>query len=459
MKQIYLQQVLPIIKGNIIHGSDQLKIKDVVHSRYLKHMKHSHTLVFLSNNPNLATSSIQKLTPCAVVIDTPMTELFSIRDCTIIQVKNVTKSYHSFIDYYRNQFHIPVIAITGTCGKTTTKDMTKHILNYFYKTEGTYKSTNGPSQHLRYLLSLDDSTEAAVFETAVGSPGDLKRCGRYFKPNIGVITNIGIDHLDHCKTLEAYIKAKSDMLRILDPQGTLILNADDENIRNFNLSIFKGNILFFGLSSQAHYRASRIEYTSGGMKFTLTYGGKHYSVFVPGYGTHQVYNALAALAAVHALGTSLPKAIDILSSFKLLKAHFEPTKGLNNALIINDTYSLNPTSLESGIKTMCEMANGRLTIALIPNIDTLGQNTKSIHYQVGDMVAKSKLDVLITMGEDARIIATQCRKKGFTGKVYSFKDTKGVKEFLTDFLDENSILLIKCDMYDTAMKSFLTSLT
>ena len=249
------------------------------------------------------------------------------------------------------------------------------------------------------------------------------------------------------------------MLTILDPHGTLILNADDENIRKINLSIFKGNIVFFGLSSQAHYRASHIRYTSGGMEFTLTYGAKHYHVFVPGYGTHQVYNALAALAAVHELGISLPKAINILSSFKLLKAHFELTRGLNNAIIINDTYSLNPTSLESGIKTMCEMANGKRSIALIPNIDTLGQNTRSIHYQVGDMIAKSMLDVLITMGEDARIIATQCQKKGFTGKVYSFKDTKGVKEFLTEFLDENSILLIKCDMYDTAMKNFLTSLT
>lgn len=459
MKQIYLQQVLPIIKGNIIHGTDQLKIKDVVHSRYLKHMKHSHTLLFLANNPDLAISTIQKLTPCAVVIDNPSSELFSIRDCTIIQVKNITKSYFSFIDYYRNQFHIPVIAITGTCGKTTTKDMTKHILNHFYKTEGTSKSMNGPSQHLRYLLGLDDSTEAAVFETAVGSPGDLKRSGRYFKPNIGVVTNIGIDHLDQCKTLEGYIKAKSDMLTILDSSGTLILNADDKNIKKFNLSIFKGNIVFFGLSSPAHYRASHIEYTSGGMEFTLTYGGNHYLVFVPGYGTHQVYNALATLAAVHELGVSLPKAINILSSFKLLKAHFEPTRGLNNALIINDTYSLNPTSLESGIKTICEIANGRRTVALIPNIDTLGQNTKPIHYQVGNMIARSNLDVLITMGEDARIIATQSQKKGFKGKVYSFKDTKGVKEFLTNFLDENSILLIKCDMYDTTMKSFLTSLT
>ena len=195
------------------------------------------------------------------------------------------------------------------------------------------------------------------------------------------------------------------------------------------------------------------------MKFTLNYQGKRYPAFVPGYGTHQVYNAIAALAAVHELGIPLSSAIDLLSSFKLLNAHFEIAKGLNNALIINDTYSLNPTSLEAGIKTMCEIAQGRRTIALIPDIDTLGQNTKPIHYQVGDKIAKSNLDVLITMGANAQIIASQCKKRGFRGLVYSFKDTRGVKEFVNELLNDNSIILIKCDMYDTKMKEFLTSIT
>ena len=459
MQKLYLRQLLPVIEGTVIQGSDQMVISDVIDSKYLKHLKRPHTLIFLTNNDGTAIHTIEAQTPCAVIIDKPIEKLSLITDCTVIKVKNVKKSYFAFIDYYRNQFHIPVIAITGTCGKTTTKDMTKHILEYFYKTVGTYKSTNGPSQHLRYLLQLDHSTEAAVFETAVGSPGDLKRSGRYFKPNIGIITNIGIDHLDHCKTLEAYIKAKADMLTVLNPHGVLILNADDPNIKKFNLSLYKGKIVFFGLSQKAQYRASQIEYATGGMKFTLNYQGKRYPAFVPGYGTHQVYNAIAALAAVHELGIPLSSAIDLLSSFKLLNAHFEIAKGLNNALIINDTYSLNPTSLEAGIKTMCEIAQGRRTIALIPDIDTLGQNTKPIHYQVGDKIAKSNLDVLITMGADAQIIASQCKKRGFRGQVYSFKDTRGVKEFLNELLNDNSIILIKCDMYDTKMKEFLTSIT
>lgn len=459
MKTLDLHQILPIIQGTIIQGSEQLVILDVVHSKYLKHLKQSNTLLFLANHYSTAFSAIKRKTPCAIVIDQPLESLSLPSDCTVIKVRNVKKAYLDFIDFYRNQFDIPVIAITGTCGKTTTKEMCLHILDYFYHTVGTYHSTNGPSQHLRYLLKLDDTTEVAVFETAVGSPGDLKRSGRYFKPTIGVITNIGIDHLDHCQTLDAYILAKADMLTILDPNGTLLLNADDENIKKFNLSVFKGNIVFFGQSSRSHYRISQIEYTTGGMRFKLIYKGKAYPVFVPGYGTHQVYNAVAALATVHELGIPLQTAIRCLTSFKLLNAHFQLTKGINHSLIINDTYSLNPTSLESGIKTMCEMAKDRRTIALIPNIDTLGQSTKMIHYQVGEKIAQSNLDVLITMGEDAKIIASQCQKYGFKGEIYTFKDTNGVKEFLSEFLDKNSILLIKCDMYDTKMKNFLTSLT
>ena len=132
--------------------------------------------------------------------------------------------------FYRDQFHIPIVAITGTSGKTTTKEMIKHILSADRKVTATTLSGNSRTASLQYLLGIEDETEA-VFETAVGSPGDVTNAGRYFKPTIGIITNIGAHHLNYCKTLEGYIQAKGEMLDIIHPKGTLIINAEDMNTK------------------------------------------------------------------------------------------------------------------------------------------------------------------------------------------------------------------------------------
>ncbi|MGL4337436.1 MAG: Mur ligase family protein [Turicibacter sp.] len=458
MKNMMLNQITPIIKGTLLKGNKNLLITNVVQSEYIKNMTTANTLIFLSHQHPLNIQLLKHYTPCAVVVDKMVDELFLIKDCTIIQVKNVERSYLAFIDYYRNLFDIPVIAVTGTCGKTTTKDMLKHILGQFYTITGTQKSANGYSHHLRYLLTIDDKTDAAIFETPVGAPGHLLNSGRYFKPTIGIITNIGIDHLDLCKTLDTYIKAKGDMVKVVDPNGVLVLNADDENTKKINISSFKGKIVYIGINNKATFKASYIKYAINGMEFLLTHDHQTYEVFVPGYGIHQVYNCLSALAAICQLDISLADAIQALKSFIPLERHFQTEKGINGSLIIDDTYSLNPTSLEAGLDTLCGIANGRRKIALFPNINTLGDNTKSIHFQVGDMMSKKEIDILITVGSDAKIIADQCKRNGFKGQIYSFKTVSGVREFLIPLLDKNTVLLVKCDMYNTAMKELVKSL-
>ena len=129
-------------------------------------------------------------------------------------------------------------------------------------------SANSRTHHLTYLLSIDNNTEAAVFESAVGAPGDVLLASRYYKPTIGIITNIGVYHLDGCKTPEAYLLAKAEMVQAVGSKGTLIVNADDENTKKLGLVNFYGDILTFGISDYADFQATNIIYGNNGMHFT-----------------------------------------------------------------------------------------------------------------------------------------------------------------------------------------------
>lgn len=450
MKAQTLKELLPLIKGTVIQGNSDIVIKGA--ARYFEHIEQKNTLLFLVQYRNIDFERIAKYCPCAVIVDREVEELKQIPDCTIIKVSSIDATYDGFIHYYRQLFDIPVVAVTGTSGKTTTKNMIKHIIGTWYKVEGTIRSANGNPNNLIYLLRLDDSVQAAVYETAVGAPGDILYYCSHFSPNIGIITTIGVDHLDKCKTLQGYINAKAEMFSVIPEGGTLILNADDENIKKIDKSACKEKIIYFGIDTPCLFQATDISYGNNGMNFTLTLNKMKYHVFVPGYGKHQVYNALAALAATHEIGIGISEAIKVLASFKLLSSHCAVKKGLNQATIIDDTWSTNPTSIEAAIQTLCEINKQHKKVALIGHIKQLGDRTVEYHKKVGQMVAKFDIDCLITIGELGNIIAGECLLNGFTGKVFQFKQTQGAYDLLTNILDEETTILIKCSMFDYEIK-------
>ena len=180
------------------------------------------------------------------------------------------EAYWKFIHYYRNLFQIPVIGVTGTCGKTTTKEMITQILEQDYNVDSTWMSMNSMSVNLRYLMRFDEDTEMAVYEMPVAYPGYLKVACQYFQPQIRILLNIGVHHLADCETPEVYMKAKAEITEGLDHEkGILILNGDDENIKKVvDVTPFK-NVIYFGKGEKAQFRAEKIQYGNKGMKFML----------------------------------------------------------------------------------------------------------------------------------------------------------------------------------------------
>jgi len=279
-----------------------------------------------------------------------------------------------------------------------------------------------------------------------------------YKPTIGIITNIGVHHLDGCKNLEGYIKAKSEILEGLSEDGTLIINGDDENTKKVPLHTFKGKIITIGVQKQADYKASNIEFTNNGMKFTLQLLNEKYTIFVPGYGEHQVYNALAAIAAIKEMGLSIETAISRLKTFKPMARHLEFSTGIGESTIIDDTWTNNPTSVEAALKVLDTIGKDKKIILILGDIKRLGLFEEKYHREIGSMVAQRNIEMLMTIGKRAEDIAAQAKKDGTTAEVHIFKDVTGVLEILKPKLDKDTIVLIKGPMSSRSMIEFANQL-
>ncbi len=454
MKSLLVSEIRKVVNGELIQGDDYLPINYVAY--YMQQVKYPKTLLFLRSSLKIDWDTIQSCLPCAVITDKDFTELHGLDGCTIIQVKKLQNAYWEFIAYYRSLFRIPVVAVTGTCGKTTTKDIIEHILNNKFKVHVTNASANGRPGHLNNLTRIDESTDAAVFETAVGKPGDIIYCGKYFKPTIGVITNIGLDHLDGCKTIDGYIQAKGEMLSILG-KGTLIINADDKKTRSIALNNFEGRIITIGIYHPADFQASNIHYGNNGMDFNLCFENTEYPIFIPGYGEHQVYNALAAIAAVHEMrmNIGIREAGKRLTTFNNMPRHLEMLPGPRGSIILDDTWKISLNSLDSALKVLHEIGNNRIKIALLGSLYSLGNLHKEVYQKAGEMIARTEVDVLLAIGKMAgkmaKKIARNAKEMGWKGKVIKLKRYNDAYRLLNKNLDEHCIILIKGDMYDRSM--------
>ncbi|WP_042473431.1 Mur ligase family protein [Bacillus ndiopicus] len=453
MKPIPVGAVVEIIGGELVKGSPDLLIE---HGAYrLKQIKHKRT-IFFTNTKIVNWQSLLTFLPLVIVTEWAY-RLKEVPDgVTILKVEDMTNAYWKFVEYYRSQFKIPIVTITGTAGKTTTKEMVKHILSSEYEIVATHLSNNSRTELLQNLLRIGETTKAAVFETAVGAPGDVLGAGRYFKPSIGVITNIGSHHLNYCKTQEGYIEAKAEMLQIVG-KGTLIINADDANTKKINFRGFQGKIIRFG-KSNADFIVSSITYTERGMRFILHHGGKQYVVKMPGYGEHQVYNALAALAVVHEIGVPLQKAIAQLATFRKLNKQLQMLRGINGSLLIDDTWSITTTSLDAALRVLNKLGIGKKKIAVIGTITDLGSWGYSIHKLAGEIIYKHGVDILITVGEHASIMASKAQQLGLDAEIYSFKNNMLARSLLNKIADNNTIILIKGDMYSEAIHELAAQL-
>lgn len=420
----------------------------------------SNSVIFhLNREATLDVDKLKKLDNVFIVTDQLPLKEWGLLDEVFILVKNVNRSYQMFVDYYRNLFSLPIIAVTGTNGKSTTKEMIAQVLRNKYKVVANIGSRNNPAFNLDHLLEIDDQTDYAVFETCIINPGYVSNTLEYYKPSVGIITNVGIDHLSGCKTPDNYLRAKSEMIAGLNYQGTLIINGDDENIKRLDLSYYKGKIIRFGLNNDNDFVGLDIEYTIKGMRFKLIVSNISYDVEVPGIGEHNVYNALACLACVNILGVSMEEAIRFLSNYKHIKSHLEVHKGLNDSMLIDDTWHINIKGVEAALKVLDKISNDKKKVVVFGRIPYLKEDTDYYYHQIGELLIEHKIDYLVTIDSQIKLLNKRMSELGFSkAHLFHCKNKNEIEYVLNLLSTAKTIILLKESMYDKTLKELLPRL-
>ena len=363
-------------------------------------------------------------------------------DITKIKVDSSLKALQQLAAYNRRRHPVPLVAITGSNGKTTTKEILASILKRRFdvlKNEGNLNNLIGVPLT---LLKLHSDHEVAVVEMGMNSSGEIAQLTKMAMPDIGLITNIGEAHLEGLGSLENVKRAKGELVEAMRTEGTVVLNADDDAVMEL-ASKAKGNVVTFGLSAKADVRAAGAEVEWGkGTLFMLSAGDKTLPVLLPLYGIHQLYNALAAAAVAITMGFDLTEIRESLEAFEACSGRMEIiSKG--GITIINDAYNANPSSVRSAIETMNCSLDAR-KIAVLGDMLEMGEDEENIHFELGSFIAKEGADILFTLGNLARHIAKGAAAAGMDkANIFSFDDKEELGCSLIAKIKDGDLVLIK----------------
>ncbi|MBQ9633901.1 MAG: UDP-N-acetylmuramoyl-tripeptide--D-alanyl-D-alanine ligase [Schwartzia sp.] len=360
----------------------------------------------------------------------------------VLRAADTLKAYQQIAHAWRDKFSLPVVAITGSNGKTTTKDLTASVLGASFPVLRTEANFNNEIGLPKTLLGLRDEHKAAVVEIGMRGLGQIEALAPIAAPTVGVVTNVGETHIELLGSIENIAKAKSEMVEALGEGGTAVLNADDSRVLAMRGKAKKGvAVVTFGENENADVRGTEIVQDGMESHFNVMFpDGKKQSCRLPLPGRHNVSNALAALAVGYVLGLSPEAMASGLEAPAMSGARFACEKR-GDVMIINDAYNASPLSMSAAIRTMKEIAKGR-RVAVLGDMLELGDVAKEAHRRVGEELAKSGAAALVTRGTLGEEIAAGAEKAGMT-EVYRCASHEEAAATLKKILRPGDTLLFK----------------
>ncbi len=366
----------------------------------------------------------------------------------VIVVEDTYAALRNVAAYYRSCFSLPSVAVTGSVGKTSTKDMLAEVLGKHYnvlKTEGNFNNEIGlPLTAFR--LSHDD--EIAVFEMGMSAFGEISRLSKIAAPETAVLTNIGFSHIEHLSSQENILKAKLEILDGMTPGGTVILNGDDTLLMGSAEEI-PFETLTYGIENKAaDMVAYNIQKTAEATSFDVRVEDKEWHLTVNVAGIHHVYNALAAILTGLLYNMPMEEIAEGVAAFAPSGMRQNIIE-LDDKVIIKDCYNASPTSMKSGLEVLSVTRPKRADeacrrIAVLGDMLELGDFAEEAHKSVGTLCCEYNLDCLIAVGPNAKFVAQGAIEGGFnSSELYVFYDNLSATEHINDILKPNDIILFK----------------
>ncbi len=363
-------------------------------------------------------------------------------DLSVIAVPDTLKALGDIATFRRRQSQASVVAITGTNGKTTTKEMTAGVVGQSFsvlKTEGNFNNLIGVPLT---LFRLRQDHEWAILELAMNHPGEIRRLTQICEPQLGIITNIAPGHLEGVKDINGVMEAKGELLEVLGEDGTAILNIDDPRICHL-AEQFHGRVISFGINGSAEVWANPLSQTTTTCSFDLNWHDKSARIQLKIPGNGAIYNALAAAAIGYRLGLEIGEVKVALEAINSLAGRMEVIALSKGIHVINDTYNANPGSMVQAIETLRSLKGNGRGILIIGDMLELGQHGKRAHEELGVLIARSDISNLYATGKFAQTVAQAAQEAGMDiGKLF-VGNQKEILKTVTKHLGPGDWLLVK----------------
>ena len=440
MEILSLDEIIKAFGGQIISGDRDTKIKGIsTDSRTVKPGDLFFALKGERCDGHRYVTHAMNTGAVGAVISNEFNIEPAHKNFPVIRVKDTTTALGDLARYYRQKLNTTIIGITGSNGKTTTKEMTYHLLSHFGPTAQSQRSFNNFIGVPVTIFEIEHRHRYGVLEMGTNAPGEIRRLSEIGAPDVAVIVNISKTHLEGLKSIEGVAQAKAEILENLSKGGVFVYNADNPWCAKI-ARCFKGKTVGFGFSSQAHIKCTDVKKKGKGYVFELN---GHLKIPLPLPGYHNIANCLASFAICKALGHDVCSVKDAFSSFKLPSMRIEHQR-IGNITIINDAYNANPESVRAALQYLSEIDAAGRKVFVCGDMLELGNESAQLHKEIGETVSHLNIDLLWTVGKYASEIAKAAKSSGTPERqVISFQDVSEITATEINELRENDIVLVK----------------
>ncbi len=437
MIHAHINDIVKCTKGKLVKGNEEVQVRGVsIDSRTVKKGNlfiaikgvnfdgHRFVAQAIKKGAAAIIVSKRKVVPC---------------DVPTILVNDTTQALGEVARFHRCRFSIPLIAITGSTGKTTTKDMIAAVLKVKFKVLKNIKTENNQFGVPLTLLKLNASYDVVVLELGTNQPGDIPWLAYVAQPTVAVFTNIGESHLQGLKTPQGVFREKYQLIKHTAEDGTVIFNGDDIYLKTITNKKLSQTKITFSIQEKSDYQAMKIK-KSGNYKLCFQTYRNIFSIVSPA--EHNIYNALAAMCCGRFFKISFDDIKGRISRFKGADGR-QIVKKCKNFWLIDDTYNSNPVSFKSALKTLSSFETKGRKILVFGDMMELGSQAQDLHQRMGKLIRQSSIDAIFTFGQYSDQITKEITKNSKAMQARHCKTQNKLQQHLQHFCQKGDVILIK----------------